>query len=131
VDLRGQTVIPGLADNHFHSIGGGSGVDLSRARTLDDVLAAIRARAWVTPPSQVIVTNSDWHEGQLREHLRLKRRGVADWALVGGGAPIRQYVGDALQSLHLGPEHAHTVALHFRRYTSRVSIVRCDDARNG
>jgi len=38
VDLEGQTVVPGFADNHYHSIGGGPGVDLSSARTLDDVL---------------------------------------------------------------------------------------------
>src|SRR5262249_8637973 len=59
VDLHGQTVIPGLANNHFHSIGGGPGVDLSRARTIDDVLAAIRTRVSTTPAGQVIVTNSD------------------------------------------------------------------------
>src|SRR5437870_4537239 len=27
VDLHGRTVLPGLADDHFHSIGGGPGVD--------------------------------------------------------------------------------------------------------
>ena len=32
IDLRGMTVIPGLADNHLHNAGGGPGVDLSRAR---------------------------------------------------------------------------------------------------
>jgi hypothetical protein len=79
VDLRGQTVLPGLADNHFHSIGGGPGVDLSRARSMDDVLAAIRARAAATPVGQVIVTNSDWHEGQLKEQ-RLPYRGDLDRA---------------------------------------------------
>ncbi len=67
VDLHGRTVLPGLADDHFHSIGGGPGVDLSRARTIDDVLNAIRERASKTPAGGVIVTNSDWHEGQLQE----------------------------------------------------------------
>jgi predicted amidohydrolase YtcJ len=79
VDLHGQTVVPGLADNHFHSIGGGPGVDLSRARTIDEVLAAIRARAATTPAGQVIVTNSDWHEGQLKEQ-RLPYRSDLDRA---------------------------------------------------
>ena len=74
IDLAGRTVIPGLADNHFHSIGGGTGVDLSRARTLEDVAAAIRARAATTPPGEVIVTNSDWHEGQLTEQRLPYRR---------------------------------------------------------
>src|SRR5438309_543814 len=67
IDLKGRTVVPGLADDHFHSIGGGPGVDLSRTRTIDDVLNAIRKRAATTPAGDVIVTNSDWHEGQLRE----------------------------------------------------------------
>ena len=40
VDLRGRAVIPGLMDNHLHSAGGGPGVDLSRARSLDDADAA-------------------------------------------------------------------------------------------
>jgi len=74
IDLAGRTVIPGLADNHFHSIGGGPGVDLSRARTLEDVARAIRARAASTPPGGVILTNSDWHEGQLKEQRLPYRR---------------------------------------------------------
>ena len=41
MDLRGRTVIPGLADNHLHSAGGGPGVDLSGARTLPQLLSAI------------------------------------------------------------------------------------------
>ena len=67
VELAGRSVIPGLADNHFHGIGGGPGVDLSRTRSFADVLDAISARASGTPPGEVIVTNSDWHEGQLTE----------------------------------------------------------------
>ena len=35
VELGGRSVIPGLADNHFHSIGGGPGVDLSRVRDVE------------------------------------------------------------------------------------------------
>src|SRR5262245_30390368 len=44
IDLRGRTVIPGLMDNHLHGAGVGPGVDLSRARSLDDVLKAVAAR---------------------------------------------------------------------------------------
>ncbi len=79
VDLEGKTVVPGLADNHYHSIGGGPGVDLSRTRSLQDVLDAIAARAASTPEGDVIVTNSDWHEGQLREQ-RLPYRDDLDRA---------------------------------------------------
>ena len=72
-------MIPGLADNHFHSIGGGPGVDLSCTRSLDQVLAAIAERAASTPAGGVIVTNSDWHEGQLVEQ-RLPYRDDLDRA---------------------------------------------------
>ena len=67
IELAGRTVIPGLTDNHFHGIGGGDGVDLAGARSLREVLSAISTRAEETPPGDVIITNSDWHEGQLDE----------------------------------------------------------------
>ncbi len=67
VDLGGRTVIPGLADSHIHNAGGGPGVDLSRARTLGEVLAAVAARVKVNPPGEIVVSNSDWHESQLKE----------------------------------------------------------------
>ncbi len=74
IDLHGQTVIPGLADDHLHDAGGGPGVDLSRARSLADVLAAIKARVETGRPGEIIVTNSDWHEAQLKEHRLPYRR---------------------------------------------------------
>ena len=67
IDMAGRTIVPGLSDNHFHSIGGGDGVDLSQARSLEDVHDAIAARVEQTEPGGIIVTNSDWHEGQLAE----------------------------------------------------------------
>jgi predicted amidohydrolase YtcJ len=74
IDLHGQTVMPGLADDHLHDAGGGSGVDLSRARTMRDVLAAIAARVTESRAGDVITTNSDWHEAQLEEHRLPSRR---------------------------------------------------------
>ena len=74
IDLGGRTVIPGLSDNHLHSAGGGRGVDLSRTRSIADVLAAIAARVKQTPRGEIIVTNRDWHEGQLREQRLPLRR---------------------------------------------------------
>jgi predicted amidohydrolase YtcJ len=74
IDLQGQTVIPGLADDHLHDAGGGPGVDLSRARSLNDVLGAIAARVKTSRPGDVIATNSDWHEAQLKEHRLPYRR---------------------------------------------------------
>src|SRR5262249_31247762 len=68
IDLKGQTVTPGLADDHLHDAGGGPGVDLSRARSMADVLAAVAARVKASQPGDVVVSNSDWHEAQLKEH---------------------------------------------------------------
>jgi predicted amidohydrolase YtcJ len=79
VDLEGQTVVPGFADNHYHGIGGGPGVDLASTRRLGEVLEAIAARAKDTPPGDVIFTNRDWHEGQLEEQ-RLPYRDDLDVA---------------------------------------------------
>jgi len=67
VDLKGNTVIPGLMDNHLHGAGGGPGVDLSRARSLAEVRAAIAARVEQSKSGDIIVSNSDWHEAQLSE----------------------------------------------------------------
>lgn len=67
IDLGGRSVIPGLMDNHLHGAGGGPGVDLSRARSMADVVAALQARVKASNPGDVIVSNSDWHEAQLKE----------------------------------------------------------------
>ena len=74
IDLKGRTVIPGLADDHLHDAGGGTGVDLSRARSLADVLRAIAARVKQSRPGDIVITNSDWHEAQLKEHRLPYRR---------------------------------------------------------
>ena len=67
IDLGGRTVIPGLMDGHLHNAGGGPGVDLSRVRSIDGLFAAVEARATNAAPGELIVSNSDWHEAQLRE----------------------------------------------------------------
>jgi predicted amidohydrolase YtcJ len=74
IDLHGQTVIPGLADGHLHDAGGGPGVDLSRARSIADVLSAVATRVRRSHPGDIIVSNSDWHEAQLKEHRLVYRR---------------------------------------------------------
>jgi predicted amidohydrolase YtcJ len=74
VDLRGMTVIPGLTDNHLHSAGGGPGVDLSRTRTIDDVLKALGDRVKRAEPGEVVISNNDWHEAQLKEQRLPLRR---------------------------------------------------------
>jgi len=74
LDAGGKTIIPGLADDHLHGAGGGDGVDLSRTRTLADVLTAIGAAVKRARPGEVVVTNADWHEAQLREQRLPYRR---------------------------------------------------------
>jgi predicted amidohydrolase YtcJ len=67
IDLAGRFVTPGLADGHFHNEGGGPGIDLSATRSIADLLAAVAAAAAEAKPDDLIVSNSDWHEAQLRE----------------------------------------------------------------
>jgi len=67
VDLKGRFVAPGLGDDHFHNEGGGSGVDLSKARSINELLAALAVRVGRTSRGQVITSNPDWHEAQLKE----------------------------------------------------------------
>ena len=74
IDLKGLTVTPGLTDNHLHNAGSGPGVDLSRTRTLDEVLAAVAARVRQSDPGDVVVSNGDWHEAQLKEQRLPLRR---------------------------------------------------------
>ena len=67
VNLKGRTVIPGLADGHFHSTGGGPGMDLSQTRSLAELFAVVAKAAQAAAPGQIVVSNSDWHEAQLAE----------------------------------------------------------------
>src|SRR5687767_15402580 len=105
VDLKGHTVIPGLMDNHLHGAGGGPGVDLSRARSLVDVYAALAARVKQSAPDDIILSNSDWHEAQLKEQ-RLPLRDELDKVapqnpvvLVRGGHERSEEHTSELQSL--------------------------------
>ncbi|HEV8308066.1 MAG TPA: amidohydrolase [Methylomirabilota bacterium] len=69
-DLGGLTVLPGFYDSHNHLRATGLNffaVDLSEAKRLADVLAAIQARAAMTPASEWVVASSRWHESQLAE----------------------------------------------------------------
>ena len=74
IDLHARTVVPGLADSHLHNAGGGSGVDLSAARTLADVFAAIGRRVKTAAAGEAVISNGDWHEAQLKEQRLPLRR---------------------------------------------------------
>jgi predicted amidohydrolase YtcJ len=67
IDLKGRFVSPGITDDHFHNEGGGSGVDLSHVRSLGELLTTVANAAAAAPTDAVIVSNSDWHEAQLKE----------------------------------------------------------------
>ena len=77
VDLEGRAVIPGLIDSHLHSAGGGPGLDLSNARSIADLLAAVERAAKMAHDDELIVSNNDWHEAQLSEK-RLPHRTELD-----------------------------------------------------
>ena len=66
VDLGGRTVIPGLIDGHLHNAGGGPGVNLAEVRSMADLLAAVEREAKLAHPGELIVSNADWHEAQLK-----------------------------------------------------------------
>ena len=82
VDLRGRTVVPALSDAHMHNEGGGEGIDLSPVRSIDELLATVRAAAQKAGPGDVIVSNMDWHEAQLAEQ-RLPLAGELEKAAPG------------------------------------------------
>ncbi len=67
VDLKGHFISPGLTDDHFHNEGGGSGIDLSHVRTMAELLTTVANAAAQTAPGTLLVSNSDWHEAQLKE----------------------------------------------------------------
>ena len=73
IDLHGRAVIPGLIDGHLHNAGGGPGVDLAGARSMAELLDAVEAQAKLLHPGELIVSNADWHEAQLKEK-RLPQR---------------------------------------------------------
>jgi predicted amidohydrolase YtcJ len=77
IDLRGRFVTPGLSDAHFHSEGGGNGVDLSQTRNLASLIDAVQAAVVKARPGELIVSNGDWHEAQLAEQ-RLPTAGELD-----------------------------------------------------
>ena len=67
VDLGGRFVAPGLSDGHLHGVSGGPGIDLVRERSLDELFAVVGRAAKDAQPGAIIISNSDWHEAQLKE----------------------------------------------------------------
>jgi len=74
VDLGGHTVVPGLEDSHLHNAGGGPGIDLSQVRTMVELLAKVDDAVKRAEPNEVVYSNEDWHEAQLKEQRLPLRR---------------------------------------------------------
>lgn len=70
VDLHGAFVTPGLADGHFHGTGGGDNLSVADARSMEQLIATLRAAAADAPTDRPLLTNSDWHEAQFKEQRK-------------------------------------------------------------
>jgi predicted amidohydrolase YtcJ len=66
IDLGGKTATPGLIDTHVHFSEPADALDLGDARSMDDVIAKVRARASTVPPG-TWVRGGGWDEGKLKE----------------------------------------------------------------
>src|SRR5688572_10224245 len=66
IDLAGRTATPGLIDTHVHFSESADTLDLGDARSMDDVIAKVRARAAGLPPG-AWVRGGGWDEGKLKE----------------------------------------------------------------
>jgi predicted amidohydrolase YtcJ len=70
IELQGATVVPGLVDSHMHVkllAYDLPNVDLLPARSMADLVAAIKARVAVTPPGEWVISRALWHQGTLAE----------------------------------------------------------------
>ena len=66
IDLAGRTATPGLIDTHVHFSESADSLDLGDARSMDDVIAKVRARVATVPPG-TWVRGGGWDEGKLKE----------------------------------------------------------------
>src|SRR5262245_25641757 len=53
IDLNGRFVTPGLSDGHLHGVSGGPGIDLSTARSLDELFAVVGRAAKDAQPGTI------------------------------------------------------------------------------
>ena len=95
VDLRGATLMPGLIDAHPHLLHYGSLqeplVDIQNAKSHDDIVARIAARAAVTPRGQWIMTTP---VGEPHYFIRRSYRNLPE-----GDLPTREVL-DTASSVH-------------------------------
>src|SRR5262252_6075702 len=71
IDLKGQSVVPGLVDNHNHilllGLRPGHDTRLETAASIADVQAIIRARAKTVPAGGFITAMGGWNSSQFAE----------------------------------------------------------------
>lgn len=70
IDLKGRAATPGLIDTHAHILSTGLGelgqIPLGGARSVEDMVAAVKARVATTPKGQW-VTGVGWDEGKFAD----------------------------------------------------------------
>jgi predicted amidohydrolase YtcJ len=70
IDLKGRAATPGLIDTHAHILSTGLGelnqIPLAGARSVEDMVAAVKARVATTPKGQW-VTGVGWDEGKFAD----------------------------------------------------------------
>jgi predicted amidohydrolase YtcJ len=105
VDVRGATILPGLVDTHPHLLHFGAFaeplVDIADARSHEDIVARIRARAATTPPGEWVMTTPvgephyflrrswrDLAEGRLPDRRVLDRATSAHPVFIQAWAPV-------------------------------------------
>jgi predicted amidohydrolase YtcJ len=66
IDLAGRTATPGLIDTHVHFSEPADTLDLGDARSMDEVISRVRARA-AGVPAGTWVRGGGWDEGKLKE----------------------------------------------------------------
>jgi predicted amidohydrolase YtcJ len=92
VDLGPACIGPGLIDTHIHALQAAADVRLAalrEARTVSDVLAAVRRAGLRRPAGRWTVTGRNWHESHLREG-RLPTRAELDALGLPGPVMVRR-----------------------------------------
>jgi predicted amidohydrolase YtcJ len=82
VDLKGQTVVPGIIEAHIHSVSlanrPGYHTILENTASIREIQEALAARRKSVPAGQWITSMGGWHPNQWAEHRRPTRRELDD-----------------------------------------------------
>jgi predicted amidohydrolase YtcJ len=82
IDVKGATILPGFVDTHPHAMHFAAlkvaAVDLSDAKSHDDIIARIRARAALTPPGEWIFCTP---VGEAHYYIRRSYRDLPEGTL--------------------------------------------------